>query len=217
LIPELIPGQIVFVAGPVASGKTYLLGKWAERETRVLLFDTAGDHIDNSNFEHVWNSPRALTERLDNGNSDGFRIAYHPQEVESGFYWCMSAMWQLDQPRWFILEEIHELMNPMSQHPKMRVLNKYARKRAALGVIGSTQRIADVHKDFTSAARLSILFFNQEARDLVAISERYGADVADAVRGLRPLLYNDAEGSVGQLPQAVVARRGAGFEVIDVG
>lgn len=218
MIPDLIPGQVVFVFGPVASGKTFLLTQWAEQQERVLLFDTAGDHVDNGAFEHVWNNPRALIERLSVPDSkDGYRICYHPQNVEEGFDWAMSAIWQRDEPRWFIIEEIHELMNPYTQHPKMRVLNKYARKRASLGVIGSSQRIADVHKDFTSAARMSILFFSTESNDLKAIGERYGSDVADAVRGLRPLLYRDADQRVEQIPEAVVWKRGEGFSVEEIG
>lgn len=218
MIPDLIPGQVVFVAGPVASGKTYLLQKWAERETHVLLLDNAGDHIDNPNFEHIWGNPRAIAERL--GQEDtakGFRIAYHPTHVEEGFDWCMSSVWQLSMPRYFFIDEMWELMSPQFQHPKMKVINKYARKANALGVIGSTQRLSDVHKDFTSAARVSILFRTEEANDLGAIRDRWGKDVENALRGLRPLLYRDETGEVEQTPQAVMIKRGMGFEVIEVG
>lgn len=219
MIPDLIPGQVVFVAGPVASGKTYLLQKWAERETHELLLDNAGDHIDNPNFEHIWGNPRALAERLQRDDvTNGFRICYHPaQSVEEGFDWCMSAIWQLPMPRYFFIDEMWELMSPQFQHPKMKVINKYARKANALGVIGSTQRLSDVHKDFTSAARLSILFRTEEANDLGAIRDRWGRDVEDALRGLRPLLYSDETGAVQQTPQAVMIKRGMGFEVIEVG
>jgi hypothetical protein len=219
MIPDLIPGQVVFVAGPVASGKTYLLQKWAERESHVLLLDNAGDHIDNPNFDHIWGNPRSLVERLDRDDvSSGFRVAYHPTaSVEEGFDWCMSAVWQLDMPRFFFIDEMWELMSPQFQHPKMKVINKYARKANALGVIGSTQRLSDVHKDFTSAARMSILFQTSEANDIGAIRDRWGRDVEDALRGLRPLLYSDETGQVQQTPQAVLIKRGMGFEVIDVG
>src|SRR5437899_7756654 len=171
MIPDLIPGQLVFVSGPVASGKTFLLQKWAEREPRIVLFDTAGDHVDNPNLEHIWGSPRQLADRLstnsqheENQNTSSYKIAYHPtSNIEEGFDWCVNAIWQREEPRWLILEEIHEFMNPWKQHPKMKIINKYARKSSSLGVIGSTQRLADVHKDFTSAARMSVLFFTQES------------------------------------------------------
>lgn len=219
MIPELVPGQLVFVAGPVASGKTYLLQKFAERETHVLLLDNAGDHIDNPVFEHIFNAPRALAERFSQESvRDGFRIAYHPgPSVEEGFDWCMSCIWQLPMPRYFFIDEMWELMSPQFQHPKMKVINKYARKANALGVIGSTQRLSDVHKDFTSAARVSILFRTEEANDLGAIRDRWGKDVENALRGLRPLLYRDETGEVEQTPQAVMIKRGMGFEVIEVG
>jgi hypothetical protein len=219
MIPDLIPGQVVFVGGPFASGKTFLLQRWFERMTHVLLFDSAGDHIDNPGAEHIWGSPKALAERLNGEHTqDGYRIVYHPNaDIQEGFDWAMSAIWQRPEPRWFILEEVHELMNPWNQHPKMKTLNKYARKAGSLGVIGSTQRLADVHKDFTSAARMSVLFHSEEANDLRAIGDRWGTDVEDAVRGLRPLQYSDADEVVSQTPQAVLTRRGQGHEIIEVG
>lgn len=219
MIPDLIPGQLVFVSGPVASGKTYLLQKWAERETHVLLLDNAGDHIDNPNFEHIWGNPRALAERLGRDDIDrGFRVAYHPtSSVEEGFDWCMSSIWQLSMPRFFFIDEMWELMSPQFQHPKMKLINKYARKANALGVVGSTQRLSDVHKDFTSAARMSILFHTEEANDVGAIRERWGRDVESALHNLRPLIYWDETGIVEQTPQVVKINRGQGFEVIDVG
>lgn len=219
MIPDLIPGQVVFVGGPVASGKTYLLQRWFERMTHALLFDSAGDHIENPGAEHIWGSPRQLAERLgQDETSSGYRIVYHPSaDIQEGFHWTFAAMWQRPEPRWFILEEVHELMSPWVQHPDMKTLNKYARKAGSLGVIGSTQRLADVHKDFTSAARMSVLFHSEEANDIRAIGDRWGQDVEDAVRGLRPLQYSDADSIVSETPQAVVHRRGQGFEVIEVG
>jgi hypothetical protein len=221
VIPDLIPGQLVFVAGPVASGKTYLLQKWAEREPHIVLFDTAGDHVDNPAFEHIWGSPKELADRLsqeNRENGNGYKIAYHPTgDIQSGFDWCVTTIWQRDEPRWLILEEIHEFMSPWQQHPKMKMLNKYARKRASLGVIGSTQRLADVHKDFTSAARMSVLFFTQEAGDMNAIRDRWGQEAEQSVKNLRPLVYRDADQVVEQTPQAILIKRGMGHETVDIG
>jgi hypothetical protein len=225
VIPELIAGQVVFVAGPVASGKTYLLRQWALREKHVIFFDTAGDHLDETNFEHIWASPSAFMDRIDRARSEEvYRIAYHPQDVETGFDWVVTGTWQLDHPRFLFIEEVHEVMSPWTQHPKMKLLNKYARKREALGVITCSQRLADVHKDLTSAARLCVLFQTFESKDLDAIRERWGDEVEGAVRGLRSLQYDDATRATLATPQAVVIKRGVlpalggkNWEVIDVG
>jgi hypothetical protein len=225
LIPELTAGQVVFVAGPVASGKTYLLRQWALKADRVIFFDTAGDHVDETAFEHIWASPHALLERLEQAKTESnYKICYHPQDVEIGFDWTVSGTWQLDHPRFLFIEEVHEVMSPWTQHPKMKMLNKYARKREALGVITCSQRLADVHKDLTSAARMCVLFQTYESKDLDAIAERWGSDVEMAVRELRPLQYDDSTHKVMQTPQAVVIRRGTlqigqnkNWEVIDVG
>lgn len=221
MIPALTLGQIVAVFGPVASGKTFLLQQWIRAQDRTLIFDTAADHTEESFPEatHVWRNPKVLSETLRDGAGNGapFRVVYHPLDVEQGFDWCVKAIWQVDLPRWFVIEEIHEVMSPHSEHPMMRMLNKYARKRAALGVIGSSQRIADVHKNFTSAARMTVLFHTQESADTDAIRDRYGSEVEDQVRALRALEYDDATGRIGQTPQAIVLRRGQDAEVIEVG
>lgn len=223
MIPELTAGQVVFVAGPVSSGKTFLLRKWALSLDRVIFFDTAGDHVDEENFEHIWASPSALLERLElAANESDYKICYHPQDVESGFDWTVTGAWQLDHPRFLFIEEVHEVMSPHTQHPKMRMLNKYARKREALGVVTCTQRLSDVHKDLTSAARMCVLFSTFESNDLNAIRDRWGDDVETAVRNLRPLIHDDATGKTTQSPQAVLIKRGVltgdkNWEVIDVG
>lgn len=224
MIPELTPGQVVFVAGPVSSGKTFLLRLWAMAQERVVFFDTAGDHIDETNFEHIWASPSMLLERLERAAGEAqYKICYHPQDIDSGFEWTVTGVWQLDHPRFLFIEEVHELMSPQEQHPKMKLLNKYARKREALGVITCSQRIADVHKDLTSAARMCVLFKTDESRDLDSIGERWGSEVESAVRNLRPLQYNDATREVLQKPQAVFIKRGVfnldgqkNWEVINV-
>lgn len=218
MIPEIKAGQITAVFGPVASGKSFLLQQWAQTSPRVGFFDTVGDHVDNTLMEHIWANPRALADRLEEVKDGPYKLCYHPgANAQSGFDWFVSLFWQLDHDRNIFIEEIHEFMNPHTQHPKMKLLNKYARKRAALGVIGCSQRIADVHKDFTSAARLNVLFHTTEAPDLRSIFERWGEEVEQAVLNLRHLDYDDATGVVRQTPQAVLIRRGEPFEIIEVG
>ena len=205
MLPQLIDGEMVTIVGPVASGKTWLMKKWLESLPRVSVFDPTAEY-DDVPGEHFWASPKAFAEYL-RANPNKFTAFYHPQETEVGFTTFASAMWQLLSPRWMFVEEIHELMNPWTKHEKMRIIMKYARKRF-LGCVGSTQRLADLHKDFTSGSRLSVVFHTTESNDLKAIDERWGADARAMVEGLRPLKYNDVSQTVSQIPQALVIRRG---------
>jgi hypothetical protein len=205
MFPKLIEGETVSLIGPVASGKTFLMKQWLKDWPRVAVFDPTAEY-DDIPGEHFWASPKAFAQRLKD-NPNQFTLFYHPQETEVGFTTFASAMWQLLQPRWMFIEEIHELISPWSKHEKMRIIMKYARKRF-LGVVGSTQRLADLHKDFTSASRTCILFHTSESNDLKAIDERWGGDAREMVEQLRPLQYDDISESTKQIPQALIIQRG---------
>jgi hypothetical protein len=218
MIPELIDGELTFLCGPVASGKTFLARKWYESQERAVMFDTSAE-LDDLPGEHFFQSPRKFSERMERAESEsgGYHLIYHPGvDPAIGFEWVIRAMWQSLEPKLLIVEEIHEFMNPTYEHEHMRIVSKYARKRN-LGFVGVSQRIADVHRNFTSACRKTILFYTQEARDLDAIGERWGTDAADSVRALRPLVYRDTTGKVEQTPQALLIERGQAPVVIDIG
>lgn len=218
MIPDLIPGELTFLCGPVASGKTYLARKWYEALDRVVIFDTSAE-LDELPGEHFHQSPRKFAERMElsEKESEGYHCVYHPGvDVNVGFEWVVRAMWQPLDSRVLICEEVHEFMNPSYEHDHMRIVSKYARKRN-LGFVGVSQRIADTHRNFTSACRRTILFFTQEARDIDAISDRWGDDAASAVSALRPLIYRDTTGTTEQTPQALLIDRGQAPVVVDIG
>jgi hypothetical protein len=223
MIPDLQDATVVSVFGPVASGKTFLLKRWAEQMERVVVFDPTMEWADMPGFESFpfWipeRGPRAFAERMAEAEAknEPYRFVVLPSVVEDAFTWTVNPVWQMSDPRWLIIEEIHLLMSPMYVHESMDKLNRFARKRL-LGVIGSSQRIADVHKDFTSASRMSVLFHTTEPRDLDTIADRYGEDARASVSGMRSLAYDDSAETVSQTPQALVYKRGAGTEIIDVG
>lgn len=212
-IPECI---IIFISGPVASGKSWLIQQFVARMERSLINDITAEY-SGDNFTHIWSNPKELAETLAR-NPYAFRIAYHPNAayIEEEFHWMYSAIWQIKQPRWFVIEECHEVCSANSIHPDMENILRYARHNL-LGVIGSSQRIADVHKLLTSSARMVILFHTTEFRDLQAIRDRFGDAVQKAVTGLRPCIFNDATKEVEQHPQCLVYLKGSGFRVIDLG
>lgn len=208
MIPDLIDAETVSVIGPVASGKSWLMKQWlAKIEKRFVVFDPTGEY-DDIPGEHFWGTPKAYAIYMKQNPHD-FRAIYHPQDTEEGFTTVASGIWQMSgsESKWLFIEEIHELISPWAKHEKMRILMKYARKRL-IGMIGSTQRIADLHKDYTSASRTTVIFHTMETRDLQAIGGRWGNEARSAVENLRPLLYDDQSQLTSQTPEALVIRRG---------
>lgn len=211
---ELVPCTTIGVFGPVASGKTFLFKKWLERENRVVAFDSTGELLSEPGFQQVWASPKQLFNML-KASPYYFRIAYVPgKPIVGDFNWCLKILWQLDSPKLLAVDEFHMVCPNNAIDEDMETLLRFSR-HAKLGIIGMSQRIADVHKLFTSACRLTILFYTQEARDLDAIRDRWGSRVEAAVKNLRPLIYDDATQTTRQIPQCVVCRKGSGFQVYD--
>jgi hypothetical protein len=119
-------------------------------------------------------------------------------------------------PRWFIVEEAHEVCGNGSMHTDVNTILRYSRHNF-LGVIFSSQRIADVDKLLTSSARIVILFHTQEFRDVEAARLRWGPQVSKALENLRPCIYNDASGECEQEPECIILRKGFGFRVVSLG
>lgn len=218
MIPDLIDGELTFLCGPVASGKSYLAQQWYKSLERVVMFDTSAE-LENLEGEHFFQEPRKFAERVERSidETSGYHLVYHPGgDPALGFEWVVRALWQDLEPRVLICEEVHEFMNPTFEHEHMRIVSKYARKRN-LGFVGISQRIADTHRNFTSACRRTILFRTEEARDLDAISDRWGNEAADTVRNLRPLVYRDSTGQTEQTPEALIIVRGQTPTVMEIG
>lgn len=212
---ELGECEITAVFGPMASGKTHLIEKvWLSTQDRYVRFDATGESLDNPSVTHIWKSPRLLFEHLA-AHPYAFRVAYHPgPNIQEDFYHVLRCLWRLDTYKLLVCDEFHEVCN-VSETPKfVQVAMRYARHNH-LSIIGASQRIADVHKLFTSGARKVVIFYSQEARDLLAVRDRWGSDAEEMVANLRPLLYDDRTKNVRQIPQALVIAKGAKPKIYD--
>lgn len=216
MVPKLIESTMVSVVGPIASGKTFLVRLWVEGMPRVVVFDPTGELSDLPG-EHFWGTPKAFADYLSK-NQTAFRAVYHPtSNLEEGFDTVASAIWQLDAPRWLVIEEIHQLMSPFAYHEKMKMIMKYSRKRL-LGVIGTTQRFADMHREFISASRLAVIFHpGNDAPSMERVEEMWGKETAAQLAQARPLIYDDVTEMVKQTPQALIVERGQQPRVEEIG
>jgi hypothetical protein len=215
---EPLPVTMVGAFGPVASGKTFLVKHWLESMPRAIVLDVNQEYeIDKDVDKVIIANPKELVEYLKENEEKGwnYRVSYVPDGLQEGFAWVVEAAWQMSEPRWLILEEVHNWMSPYAKHPAMERLMRYSRKRG-LGVVGTSQRLASVHKDFTASSRQTVLFQTDEPGDKQAVKERYGEEALSALESLRPLVYDDATGKVSQTPEALVHRRGKGIYKVDL-
>jgi len=203
----------VALYGGTSSGKTHLMKTLVAPYRRVLWNDTTFEMETDNSFEHIY-SPSLLVNRFRNHNDErSYRVCYHPtyRDIELEFDLVSRMYWQEDDPRWFVVDEVHEF----NQCENIIPMLKYSRKRK-LGIIIASQRICDVKPAIRTNCRTTILFFAHEMRDLAAIRESYGIEVMEEVKKLRPLIYHDVKKVVEQYPQVVVYRRGQPIEIHDL-
>lgn len=217
-LPILPECYTVFVSGPVSSGKTWLMRQWALQKERVLVQDVTFDFSSNE-YTHIWSNPEALCDRIIE-NPYYYRIAYHvnAETIQDDFRWLFNAAWT-SRPvlsRWLFIDEVKHVCQNQFVHPCMKIILQYSR-HILLGVVAASQRIAEVDKSLTDAARMTVLFHTDEATSLDAIYNRWGKEVSDAVSNLRPCIYDDVNKIVHQEPECVVVLKGRGFKVIALG
>ena len=213
-IPKPIESTNVFLCGPVSSGKTWLMQQWIQGFTRSVIIDTTAAFIADENFEHLHGQPKALCDRIEQ-NEFYYRIAYHPMVMEIDFEWVAHAMWHSAPPRWLIVDEVQQAIGD-SLSPMGTLICQVARHNL-LGFIGAAQRIADVNKSFTSSCRMVILFQTSEVRDIIAVQDRWGKEIAEAVMQLQPCIYDDSTKEVKQTPECLVWVRGLGHKIFSLG
>jgi hypothetical protein len=206
--------KITGVFGPVSSGKTFLISRWAEQENRVVIFDATGEFIEKSNYTIIYANPKALWD-LVKQTPWVFRVVYAPgRDLDTDFRYCLSALWHTQSDKLLIVDEFHEICPVSYKSEDVNTMLRFAR-HDKLGFVGVSQRIADVHKLFTSCCRIVVLFPTHEARDLDAIADRWGSEAADTVTSLRPLIHDDLTNMTHQIPQCLVIQKGQGARVFD--
>ena len=200
--------------GPVASGKTHLVKQWMEGQNRVTVFDVTGEFVSDESFMRVFSNPKQYAMILKQ-SPYYFRIAYEPgEDLEYDFYWVLSALWVTPSDKLLVVDEFHELCPVNATNAQVKKMLRFAR-HDKLGFMGVSQRIADVHKLFTSSCRMVVLFRTRDARDYDAVKDRWGKNTADIVANLRPLIHDDVTKTTQQVPQCVVCELGKDPVVFD--
>jgi len=217
LLPQLTEVTTVGVWGPVASGKSHLLKQWISGMGRVLVNDVTGSLIGDDSVTHFWQTPKAMGQHLKE-NPYRFRVAYHPGgNIEQDFRWCFHLAWVMDAPRWLVCDEMWQIAPNEGPHvsDEISLLARMPR-HVKLGFIGASQRLQDISTVLRSGMRMNVFFHMEQDRELRAVAETWGNETADAVRELRPLIYDDASEQTHQVPECLVKFRGKPAMVYDL-
>lgn len=201
------PCEITTILGPVASGKTFLQQELSRLHPRKVVFDATGEASANDdNAIDVWYSPKRLNEVL-RKTPYAFNVCYHPgTDIVRDFYYVTKCLWRLPVDKLLVCDEVHQIYD-VYQTPKFaKTVLRFAR-HDKLAFLAASQRTADVSKLLTEFSRQVIHFHTQEATSLKAVSDRFGQQSAEAVRNLRPLIYDDIHNKVVQKPQCIVFKK----------
>lgn len=206
-----VQNQIIGVVGRKGSGKSTEFRRILGHCPRLFVFDTMGEHswIPNHFFDVsdvqqflVWSRKQRT-----------FAGALIPEEdLEAQF--CDLADLIYDEGHMaFGIEEVPMLCTASYQPPALDRIIRLGRHRR-LDVVWTAQRMAEVSRRITSATDIFVLFAHTEPRDLDAIAERCGREVAERVAHL-PLhgkLVWDAVPRVQDKSQDRIARASAVVE-----
>ena len=205
---DLPPTITAGVFGPVCSGKTYLVKQWLQRCNRGLAFDYVGEFEGEPGVDTYFARPKDCFVRM-KSNPYYFKIAYVPSpKIELEFQRIQAQMYFIHTHKILFCDEFHRIA-PVNRTPdEVETMLRFSRK-ARIGLVGVSQRIADVSKLFTSACRMVVLFQTNEARDLDAIDDRWGC--AEQVQNLQRLIHDDSTGNTSQSPSVIVYEQGKGI------
>jgi energy-coupling factor transporter ATP-binding protein EcfA2 len=175
--------KIVGVVGRKGSGKSTRVSTLLKYCPRILAWDPMMDHInllpdvfegvDEELQEYLWQAYKSKT----------FACSYAPsgdpeEEFEeiSGFVYHYGRML-------FCVEEAPLICKAGYMPPVFGKLVRTGRHRQ-IDLLWTAQRASEVSRTLTSSTDVFIFYSQTEPRDLDAIAERCGREVADEVAGL---------------------------------
>lgn len=175
--------QIVGIIGPKGSGKTYFTCELIRNQRRIAVFDTAQEpsyiHVVD---EIVFGNPEMLKAIL---LTPDFSVAYRTLHLDEGFHHFATLSF-LAGDMTMVIEEVDQLCSPHYIHEDMKLAADIGRHRN-LNLIYICRAFSEISKTLTRGTNSFILFNTHEPRDLIAIEDRFGSEVSDAVTRLRRL------------------------------
>jgi len=175
--------RFVAVAGRKGSGKSSVTRAILQCTNRMFLFDTMGEHFWvpeqftdlGEACVFLWESSQAR---------EGFQASYisessQAQALETDFSEISIAVYEAGNMT-FAIEEIPMLTKPQWEPEPFDRIVRLGRHRA-INMLYTAQRLSECPRRLTAATDVFVLFRHTEPRDLDAIAERCGPEVARVV------------------------------------
>jgi hypothetical protein len=151
---------------------------------RLFVHDTMGEHrwIPDS-FDEL---DRAVIYLMETVNFDSFMGRYVPEDddEEKDFNEICAQVYDSGNMMFGIEEVVMLGCTPNYAPKKFKRLMRLGRHRN-IDILYTTQRLGECPRALTAATDVFILFAHSEPRDLEAIRERCGAEIADTVAAFK--------------------------------
>jgi hypothetical protein len=177
-----IQNRIVGVVGRKGSGKSTRVHDLLRYCPRFVVFDVMGEHAaqDGNQLESLASLARFLKWSRE---EQMFAATYVPsgeldEEIEE-----VSRLVYARGHLCFVCEEIPLYAQAGYMPPLLGKLVRTGRHQQ-IDIVWTAQRAAEVPRTVTSLTDLWVLFSQTEPRDLSALADRCGRDVADRITGL---------------------------------
>lgn len=177
-----VQNQIVGMVGRKGSGKSSYLSELLRHCPRFLVFDVMAEHAGKSGnqLQSAGQLAQFLKWSREQERFAGFYVPDGPldEEIEE-----VSRRVYARGHLCFACEEIPLYTHPGHMPPLFGKLVRTGRHRQ-IDIAWTAQRAAEVPKTLTALTDIWILFSQVEPRDLSALADRCGREVADRVAGL---------------------------------
>lgn len=174
--------KIIGVAGRKGSGKSTIARKILESSPRLFMFDTMGEHAWIP--ERFENLEQAVMFLMESPYRETFMGSLVPSgdDFDSEFAETCVEVYDAGNMM-FGVEEIPMLSTAGFVPKKFNKIVRLGRHRN-LSVLYTAQRLSECPRALTSATDIFVLFCHSEPRDLDAISDRCGGEIARKVQEL---------------------------------
>jgi hypothetical protein len=184
-----LQNRIVGIVGRKGSGKSTAMREITCSQERVVIFDAMAEHRSPNVFYSV---ESCLAYLARHARDLFFHCALRPRsQEEESLNRLAREVFRLGSIC-FAVEEVPWFSTPASQPEGLDLIARMGRHRQ-IDMVWTAQRIAEVSKRLTAATDVFVLFASTEPRDLNALSERCGPEVAGKVQHLGlhgRLVYN---------------------------
>jgi hypothetical protein len=182
-----LQNKIIGVAGRKGSGKSTLAHKMLARGSRFFIFDTMGEHgFPAGNGFHTFRDIGSAEEFLlwaQEQSRFAGRLIPQSNDLEAEFSELAEIVYEQGNML-LAIEEVPMLTrSPSYLPPQFDRLVRLGRHRQ-VSILWTCQRMAEVARRLTAATDVFVLFGHREPRDLEAISDRLGSDIAERVSRL---------------------------------